>query len=89
MNEPESPKAKPRRGRDFLIGFGASIAYALILIPVLLLAQSEAASVFSIAILFLASLEMLLRKRHYIALGIFAALIAVPLLMIGACFGTF
>ena len=89
MNELESPKSKPRRGRDFLIGFGAATAYAVLVGVILAYAQSSAALVFSVAILLLAALEMLLRKRHYIALGIVTAIVALPFLLIGTCFAIF
>jgi len=86
MNEPESPKDKPRRGRDFLIGFGGSTAYVLFMGALFLITELPAVLQFGIGLMLLGMVASVVRGRPHIAVGIAAAVFAVPLLFIGTCF---
>ena len=86
MNEPESPKDQPRRGRDFLIGFGAATIYVLVMGALTLVTDSPAVLQFGLGLLFFAGVILLVKKRPFIALGIVAAIVAVPVLFVGTCF---
>lgn len=86
MNEPEFPEVKPRRGRDFLIGFGAATIYVLVMGALFLITESPAVLQFSIGLMLLGMVASVVRGRPQIAVGIAAAVVAVPLLFIGTCF---
>ena len=82
MNEPESPKDKPRRGRDFLIGFGGSTAYVLFMGALFLITELPAVLQFGIGLMLRGMVASVVRGRPHIVLGIVAAVFAVPLLFI-------
>ena len=89
MNEPDAPENKPRRGRDFLIGFGAATAYVLFALVLVSFSESFPFVLISIALLLLASVVMLIMRRPHIALGVVTAIIVAPILFVGTCFAIF
>jgi hypothetical protein len=89
MNEPESLKSKPRRGLDFLIGFGAATAYVLFALVLVSFSESILFVLISLALLLLASVAMLMMRRPHIALGVVTAIIVAPILFVGTCLAVF
>ena len=82
-----------RKGRDFLIGFLANLL--LIVLMILLLTgiiDSPSGSVFALLSIIVGGVSVILpaiafiRRRKFIGIGMLAALVAVPLLLVGSCF---
>ena len=75
MTEPKPQ----RKGRDFAIGFFGSILVAIplgLLLPIAL-----------VIFLITATIIAFMKQRKFIGIGILSASVAVPLLLIGSCFG--
>jgi hypothetical protein len=89
MSEFEFSENKPRRGRDFLIGFGAATAYVLFALVLVSFSESFRFVLISLALLLLASVVMLMMRRPHIALGVVTAIIVAPILFVGTCLAVF
>lgn len=75
-----------RKGRDFAIGFFGSLLLALIALVLTIPAKSPA-PLFIAAIGAVIATVITFRRHHkFIGIGILAALVGVPLLMLGSCF---
>ncbi len=85
MTEPKPQ----RKGRDFAIGFFVGLI-PLALGFILLLKVLNGADIFYFNILaggtVLITIGVFLRRHLFVGIGMLAALVAVPLLLLGSCF---
>lgn len=83
------PSKKPRRGRDFLLGFFSTLLFGIVFIFLLAGTESAVMSYLGVFVLLIGLMAAIAKGRRHIAFGILAAAVAVPLLLIGTCFAIF